>query len=89
MKFSILQPTLKQALALAGAHIGKGGPWGLVAIEATESNGLRVSARDQDNDGWQFIKSELTTEQVQVLRLLGVSAMTYGRRLPNDTVRIS
>ena len=42
----------------------------------------------QTNDGWQFIKSELTTEQVQVLRLLGVSAMTYGRRLPNDTIRI-
>ena len=49
MKFSILQPTLKQALALAGAHIGKGGPWGLVAIEATESNELRISARDQDS----------------------------------------
>ncbi len=48
MQFSILQPTLKQALALAGSHLGKGGVFGMVAIEAAGDQ-LRVSARNLDS----------------------------------------
>ena len=60
MEFSILQPTLKQALTLAGAHIGKGGTFGTVAIEATESNELRISARDQDSGVNCFMPATVT-----------------------------
>jgi DNA polymerase-3 subunit beta len=48
MQFSILQPALRQALTLAGSHLGKSGVFGMVAIEAI-GNELRVSARNLDS----------------------------------------
>lgn len=41
-------------------------------------------------DGWQFIKNELTIEQIQALRLVGVGTMVYGPKgLRRDTFGIS